>query len=154
MHASMFGVTCCNKIELSIALASEPHANISVYQHKIGWLLVAGKWQGQRAKAVEKALLGSALDVDTLIQALQALPNDLHPTSTPGEPLNPMLSKRTAPSAMQVTSNFAARSHWHFVVSMACHGALTSQACGISFIPALLQVSLQTLCQVQQKGCC
>lgn len=45
---------------------------------------MAGKWQGQRAKAVEKALLGKTLDVDTLIKALQALPQDLHPTPTPG----------------------------------------------------------------------
>ena len=45
---------------------------------------VAGAWQGQRARAVEKALLGSALDVDALIQALEALPQDLHPTPTPG----------------------------------------------------------------------
>ena len=54
----------------------------------MGWrqfcFLVAGKWQGQRAKAVEKALLGKALDVDTLIRALQALPQDLHPSPTPG----------------------------------------------------------------------
>lgn len=47
---------------------------------------VAGKWQGQRAKAVEKALLGKTLDVDTLIKALQALPQDLRPTPTPGTP--------------------------------------------------------------------
>jgi len=33
---------------------------------------------------VEKALLGRALDVDALIQALEALPQDLHPTPTPG----------------------------------------------------------------------
>ena len=33
---------------------------------------------------MEKALLGSAFDVDTLIQALQALPQDLYPTPTPG----------------------------------------------------------------------
>ena len=33
---------------------------------------------------MEKALLGRALDVDALIQALEALPQDLHPTSTPG----------------------------------------------------------------------
>ncbi len=45
---------------------------------------VAGPWQGQRARAVEKALLGRALDVDALIQALEALPQDLHPTPTPG----------------------------------------------------------------------
>ena len=45
---------------------------------------VSGAWQGQRARAVEKALLGRALDVDALIQALEALPQDLHPTSTPG----------------------------------------------------------------------
>ena len=47
-------------------------------------MFVAGKWQGQRAKAVEKALLGKVLDVGTLIKALQALPQDLHPTPTPG----------------------------------------------------------------------
>ncbi|KAL3141630.1 hypothetical protein ABBQ32_004865 [Trebouxia sp. C0010 RCD-2024] len=45
---------------------------------------LGGRWQGQRARAVERALLGSALDVDTLIQALQALPQDLQPTPTPG----------------------------------------------------------------------
>lgn len=50
---------------------------------------VAGKWQGQRAKAVEKALLGKALDLDALIKALQALPQDLHPTPTPGMQFQP-----------------------------------------------------------------
>ena len=33
---------------------------------------------------MEKALLRRVLDVDALIQALEALPQDLHPTPTPG----------------------------------------------------------------------
>lgn len=45
---------------------------------------LGGAWQGQRAEAVEKVLLGRALDVEALIQALEALPQDLHPTPTPG----------------------------------------------------------------------
>ena len=71
-------------------------------EHTICWLLVTGKWQGQRANAVETALLGSALDVDTLIQALQALPKDLHPTATPGTTPKLMLWKHIALSVKRL----------------------------------------------------
>ena len=59
-------------------------------------LAIAGAWQGQRAKAVEKALLGSSLDVQALIQALQALPQDLHPSPTPGTPCSLLLCRNSA----------------------------------------------------------
>ena len=59
--------------------------NLSTLRPDLRVVLPLGAWQGQRAKAVEKVLLGRALDVEALIQALEALPQDLHPTPTPGE---------------------------------------------------------------------
>lgn len=43
-----------------------------------------GHFQSQRATAVEKALVGSILDVDALLAALEAIPQSLHPSPTPG----------------------------------------------------------------------
>ncbi|DBA80138.1 TPA: hypothetical protein ACH3X2_007614 [Trebouxia sp. C0005] len=83
-----------------------------------------GAWQGQRAKAVEKALLGRALDVDALIQALQALPQDLHPTPTPG-----------------VTSDFVSgAAEGLLLTALAPHVAQTPSAQGNSALQKLLRV--------------
>lgn len=47
----------------------------------------AGCFQSQRVTAVEQALVGSTLDVDALVAALEAMPKALSPSPTPGNPL-------------------------------------------------------------------
>lgn len=45
----------------------------------------AGHFRSQRVATVEQALIGSTMDVDALVTALQALHKSLSPSPTPGE---------------------------------------------------------------------
>ena len=64
----------------------------------------AGRFQSQRVRTVEQALVGGSLNVDALLAALQALPKSLFPSPTPGE----------------ITSLLVARGHLDPIVTPIC----------------------------------
>lgn len=68
------------------------HEPRSVNKESLGAVLNTGgncgpdkvEWRAIRAESVEAALAGRPLNVDSLVAALEQLPNDIEPGNTPG----------------------------------------------------------------------